>query len=244
MFRSYRELTVDEAHAICECLKPFVSEARAERFRAVLKQRTRHIVLVLEDIYSDHNNAAVLRTADALGLAEIHHVSRLDAIRASSRVALGSEKWVELIHHLDVRSAFDALRQDGRCIWAASVHGRRMDIDAVPVEKPMALVFGNEHSGLSEYAREHADGCFEVPMVGFAESLNVSVAAAIALDRVLTRAGRPPLGEDDQLRLRACFSAQSVRASETLLAQAGLPMVRLSKALWAWSDGEEEDERA
>lgn len=234
----YRDLTVDQAERIVACLEPLVSPARQARIEAVLARRTREVVLVLEEVFVDHNRAAVLRTADAFGLVEVHHVSQEGGdFKLSRRVALGSEKWMELCRHRDLGAALRTLQARGYEVWAAAVHDAAAPLEAIPVDRPVALLFGNEHDGLSAEAKHRADRTFFIPMVGFAESFNISVAAALALQDQMRRrgAGDPVRGAghlapDDRARLRACWFATSVRAASGLLEQAGLPMPVMSSA--------------
>lgn len=240
---------VDEVHHSALCaqdvgriralLEPLVSDARRRRIDAVLAERTKDVVLVLENIYSDHNSAAVLRTADAMGLTEVHHLSDERHIRLSRRVALGSEKWLDTVWHPDVASAFGALRGRGYQVWAAAVHGETRPLEALP-EGPLALVFGNEHRGLSPAAIERADGRFRIPMYGFAESYNISVAAALALSAtVLRRRLEGRLSVLDRAaadRLRVAWYARSVRSARQLLRKESLPLPVLATARYAPTD--------
>jgi len=235
----YRELTDDQVDAIRAILEPMVSEPRRDRIESVLAHRTRDVVLVLENIHSDHNSAAVLRTADAMGLTEVHHVSDAEDIRLSRRIALGSEKWLDTVRHPDPGSAARALRERGYSVWAATVHGDAKALCDLP-EGPLALIFGNEHRGLSSDAVRSAEGAFRLPMHGFAESYNLSVAAAVALDH--TVAARRASGHlsvldpDDAARLRVAWYARSVRSAALLLEKESLPLPVLAWARYAMSD--------
>ncbi len=214
----------DEARAT---LAPYLSEARRRRIAQVLDHRTRSVTVVLEDLVSDHNGAAVLRTADALGLMEVHAVSPADGFPLSRKVALGTEKWVELVRHRGIDLAYASLRARGFSLWAAAVHGDAVAPSSIPMDRPVALVLGNEHAGLSEAAAAEADGLFRLPMYGFVESFNVSVAAALALSGVLEArrsAGTlPGLDPEDRAAVETRWFMRSVRAAPMLLAQAGLP---------------------
>lgn len=220
-------------------LEPLVSEARRERIEGVLAERTLEVALVLENIYSDHNSAAVLRTADAMGLTEVHHLSDEREVRLSRRVALGSEKWLDTVWHPDVGAAFGALRRRGYQVWSAAVHGEATPLEALP-DGPIALVFGNEHRGLSSEAVEQADGCFRIPMYGFAESYNVSVAAALALSATVLRRrleGRlTVLDRAAADRLRVAWYARSVRSARQLLRKERLPLPVLASARYVPTD--------
>lgn len=214
---------------IVEVLAPYVSEARRARIEAILDARTRDVVVVLEDVVNDHNGAAVMRTADAMGLQELHLVPNEAGFRVSRKVARGAHKWVDARHHRSAPEAYRHLRASGYRVWASSVHGATVPVAEVPREGKVALVFGNEREGVSRAALEQADGRFHVPMHGFVESLNISVAAALALSAVVggrRAAGRiTPLAPDDRAELAARWYQRSVRAAEELLARAGLSPV-------------------
>ncbi len=217
-----------DADRVVEALRPFVSTARQDRLEAALASRTQGVCLVLEDIYSEHNAAAVLRSADAFGLLEVHLIPARFGFRVSRKVSLGAQKWLDVRRYSDAAQAYRGLRERGFEVWASAVRGDAVPLSAVPIDRPVALVFGNEHEGLSEEATAQADGRFHVPMTGFVESLNISVAAAVSTFDVTRRrreAGRWT-GLPDELtrRLRAAWYVLSVRAAPQLLAQAGLPV--------------------
>ncbi len=167
---------------------------RLQRMLDVLEQRTAHIVVGMEAVDDGHNQAAILRSADAFGVQEIAVVTGRAPFSPSERVTQGTHKWLTIQKYPDIRTAMEALRRQGYRIWAS-----RLDADAVPLEevdlrRPAAFFFGNEHAGLSAEALIHADATFIIPMVGFAQSLNVSVAAAVTLYHA-TRRARALLGD-------------------------------------------------
>lgn len=215
-----------QARRIVEALSPYVSEARQARIRQVLNHRSRSVTLVLEDVVNDHNGAAVLRTADAMGLMEVHVVPNEAGFKASRKVAQGSQKWLDAVRHRSLGSCYDALRTRGFEIWASAVHGDAVPLPEVPSDRPVAFVFGNEHDGVSEYGLENADRLFHVPMFGFVESLNVSVAAALTLAHATDRRRQlgtwAPLTPEERIEFEARWFTRSVRAAAPLLARAGL----------------------
>ena len=215
-----------ELGRIVEILRPYVTEARVERLEAALAQRTRQVAVVLEDIDKDHNASAVLRTADALGVQEVHVVPGRRGFRLARRVTIGAEKWLDLPRYSSAAEAYASLAARGYQIWAADVHGEVVSLEELPLESKVALVFGNEADGLTAEAAAAAHGRFSVPMGGFAESLNVSVASGIALYDLLMRRRRAGtwrgLEPPDLERLRAVWYTLSVRAAPQLLARAGL----------------------
>lgn len=238
------DLPIETIDRITEVLRPYVSERRQARVESVLASRTRDVVLVLEDIYSDHNASAVLRSADAAGILEAHLVAGKSPFTVSRKVTSGAHKWLDMRRHPGIQEAYRHLRARGFETWASHFHGEAVDVDRIPVDRPVALVFGNEHEGLSSEAIEAADRWFRVPMRGFVESLNISVAAAVSMYDVCARRLRDGhlrgLEDEDARRVRAAWFASSVRAAKQLLAQAGLPLPKMPQApmIFAEEDGE------
>ncbi len=215
-------------------LSPLVTPERLARMDAVLARRTRDVVVVLEDIANEHNAAAVLRSAEAFGFFELHIVELSARFHASTHVASGAEKWMHLVRHTSTAAAYEELRGRGYQIWASVLEDEPLPVHQVPIEGKVALVFGNEHRGLSELAIAQADAHFTVPMLGFVESFNISVAVATACYDLLSRrriAGRPVgLDPSDQLCTRAAWLASSVRSSREVLARMELPVPELRQA--------------
>ena len=196
--------------------------------------RTRDVVLVLEDILDEHNASAVLRTAEALGVLEVHFIVYQHPFKLAHKVSRGAHKWLDLRMHNSAASALGGLKARGYTVWAADVRAPAEPLESVSSSAAkVALVFGNEHAGLSDEAIANADGCFCIPMYGFVESLNISVAAAIALHDVLARRrqeGRcAPLSPVDQAAVRAVWYTASVRAAANILAEQGLPAPKASR---------------
>lgn len=175
----------------------YVAEMTPERFRrlyTVAARRTRHVTVVLEAVDDGHNQAAVLRSADAFGVQDVHVLVGKAPFRPSEGVARGSERWLTIHRHPSPEAAFSALRAAGYVIAASALDPTAVPLEALDFARPTAFVFGNEKDGLSEAARALADVRFIVPMVGFVESLNVSVAAAITL-YTATQKARALVGE-------------------------------------------------
>lgn len=158
---------------------------RAQRFRQVLARRTGRIAVVIEECYDPQNATAVVRTCDALGIHRVHVVTNKNTFKVNRRVSQGSHLNVDLRSHKDITEAYAELRADGFHIvvtdlTADAAIGPAALNDLVN-ERPLAVVFGNEGHGLSDAAKEGADGAFLIPMVGFPQSLNLSVSAAVSL---------------------------------------------------------------
>jgi tRNA (guanosine-2'-O-)-methyltransferase len=166
-------------------LESFITANKLELFDEVIRQRTRHITLALEDIYQSQNASAVLRTCDCFGIQDVHIIENRYSYSINPDVALGATKWLNLIKYNNAENntlqCYAALRKAGYRIVATTPHKDEMMLDELDLEKKTALVFGTELEGLSDIAVEHADVHLKVPMYGFTESFNISVSAAIVL---------------------------------------------------------------
>ncbi len=166
-------------------LLQFISDERKQRFHEVVEDRTRHLTVVLEDIYQPQNASAVLRTCDLCGIQDVHIIESKNTYTLNPQVALGSSKWINMYKYNkeenNTEAAFKALRDNGYRIVATSPHKDDVLLDELPLDQKTALVFGTELQGLSDYALSHADAWVKIPMLGFTESYNISVSAALSL---------------------------------------------------------------
>lgn len=172
--------------ALMEFLKPMVNENRLELLEKILKQRTRYITVVLEDIFQPHNASAVLRTCDCFGIQDVHIIENRNRYELNPEVELGAAQWLTLHRHNkeenNTKSTITELRQNGYRIVAATPHTRDGSVgDFELAHEKTAIMLGTEMQGLSKEALDMADEFIEIPMVGFTESLNISVSAAIIL---------------------------------------------------------------
>lgn len=170
---------------LLEYLSGFVTQNKLDLFERVIRFRTRHITVVLEDLFQPHNASAVLRTCDCFGIQDVHIIENQNSYEVNPDVALGSSKWLTLIRYnrlnYNTPEAFDCLRRNGYQIIVTSPHKNDVLLEELQVETKTALVFGSEMRGLTDKAISQADGWVKVPMVGFTESLNISVSAAVVL---------------------------------------------------------------
>jgi len=162
-----------------------IRDDRKERVRAALQARMGSVVVVLEAVHRRHNVSAILRSAESFGVHEVHMV--IGPFRPSKGAARGAERWVELHRHDSLGPCIADLKARGYRVVVADVGVGAASPEHVPVDQPLAILFGSEHTGVSELARSLADGAVTVPMRGLTESLNVSVAAACILQRVVER---------------------------------------------------------
>jgi len=164
-------------------LSQFITPERLQLFETVLSLRTNYLTVVLENIFHPHNASAVLRSCDCFGIQDVHIIEDRNRYEVNPDIALGASKWLSFHKYTSTsKSVLSELKKRNFRIFAA-VPDRsadvftRMDIR----QGPFALVFGSEKNGISGDVKEMADGYLTIPMVGFTESLNISVAAAIML---------------------------------------------------------------
>ncbi|MCR6642893.1 MAG: RNA methyltransferase [Sporocytophaga sp.] len=170
-------------------LLQFVSENKRGKMEEVLETRTRFLTVVLEDIFQPHNASAVVRTCDCFGIQDIHVIENKNKYKVSEDVTLGSAQWVNILKHNkkgvdNTLECYRALKEKGYKIIATTPHTNDIALEDFQMDSKTALVFGSEQNGISEIAKEHADGFIKIPMVGFTESLNISVCAAICIHQL------------------------------------------------------------
>jgi tRNA (guanosine-2'-O-)-methyltransferase len=204
------------AEGVLAVLEPLSEERRRARILEVTRARVGR-VSVLMDMPSDpHNAAAVVRSADAFGVPEVHVVLREDAFQVGHRVAQGAERWVEVITHRAPEDAVRAIKARGFRLVATHPKGALVPDDLRAIDR-LCLVLGNERDGISDALAAAADDSVRIPMRGFVESLNLSVAAAVLLSSAL--AGRPgDLSPAEERRLYAVGLLRSVPRADEILA--------------------------
>jgi tRNA (guanosine-2'-O-)-methyltransferase len=171
---------------LIEYLSTFITPARLALFDRILQKRTNYFTIVLEDIYQPQNASAVLRTCDCFGIQYVNVIENRNTFEVNKEVALGSSKWLTIKKYNqsanNSREAIHSLKKDGYRIVATSPHTNDKLLDDFDLSKgKAALVFGSELPGISETIKKEADEFIKIPMVGFTESFNISVSAAIVL---------------------------------------------------------------
>lgn len=155
---------------------------RLDRLRGVIAKRQPDLRVVLENVHDRHNVSAVLRSCDAVGVDTVHLLYTVEKFPTVGRASsAGVGKWINLVHHPSVDDCFERLRKDDCTVLATSLKGEPHSLFSVDLTGPVALVFGNEHRGISDEVADRSDGTIRIPMVGFVESLNISVACAVSL---------------------------------------------------------------
>ncbi len=164
-----------------------ITDHKREKIVSVLNERTRHFTVLLEDIYQPHNASACLRSCDCLGLQDVHIVESRNDYRPNNNVSMGSSKWLTLHRYHSAEPAIETLKARGYRLIATSPNEAGYDLSTLPIDKPVALLFGSEHKGLSASALAAAEGYLRIPMYGFTESFNISVTLALAISRLVER---------------------------------------------------------
>ena len=204
-------------------LEGFITPERKERFLQVLSSRTRYLTVALEDVYQLHNTSAVIRSCDVFGIQEDHLVEGRFGNRLDKKIAMGAQRWVDLHRYASSGECIRALRRRGYRILATTPRPDSTPLQNVTLEAPTALFFGTEKEGLSPEVLEEADGSLYIPMFGFTESLNISVAAAIILQELSNRLRHSDLPwrltEAEILEKRFEWTRKTIKAADEIIAR-------------------------
>jgi len=206
-----------------EQIKSLISEKRLARFEEVLEMRTRRLVLCLENIYHPHNASATIRTAEAFGIQEVNVVEQTCHFAPSVDIVRGTDKWIDLNHWDSTEPLLESLRKRGYSIVATSPRPGSSTIDNFKIgDKPIALFMGTEKTGISELVEKSADEMLYIPMCGLAESLNISVSAAIIMQRISEKIRQQPetlwkLPETERRDLLINWIANTVRNGHNVI---------------------------
>ncbi len=212
--------------SLLEHLSQFVSEHKKDFVNRVLDVRTRHVTVVLEDVFQSQNASAVVRTCECMGLQDVHIVEQISKYEINPRVLKGANKWMDLHRYRDrtinnTEACYSSLREKGYKILATDPSEKGVSIHEIdPAEQPVALVFGNELRGLSTYGLENSDMRVRIPMYGFTESLNLSVSVAICLNTLISKLHQSGesvfLPETEKEALRLAWYKKIVRGSDII----------------------------
>jgi tRNA (guanosine-2'-O-)-methyltransferase len=168
-------------------LENILTNNRKENFLRVLKNRTKHFTIAVEDVFQMHNASAVMRSCEVFGIQELHVIEERYGKRIDKEIAMGAQKWVDINTYDSVTNCIDTLKNKGYQIIATTPHEDDCLLEDFDISKPSALFFGTERDGLSEEILQKADGFLKIPMVGFTESLNISVSASIIIQNIMNR---------------------------------------------------------
>ena len=166
-------------------LDSLVTDKRARKYRQVLARRTERLIIVVEDCFDPHNATAIVRTCDAFGLQRVVVTTGRNHFKVNRKVSQGSHLYMDLQVFPEITAAYASLRAEGYRILVTDLAAGAVQspdhLRPLLAERPLALVFGNEGSGVTPEASSQADGHFLIPMAGFPQSLNLSVSVAATL---------------------------------------------------------------
>lgn len=190
-----------------EYVMQFLTENKRSLFHEIVENRTRYATVVLEDLYQPHNASAVMRTCDCFGIQDVHVIENINRWTTSRDVERGSSKWININRYNksdqnNTTHCMQLLKENGYKVVATTPH-TEMTIEDLPLDQPVALIFGTEKRGVSDEVLKNADFHIKIPMYGFTESFNISVAAAICMHTIREKLNQSEidwkLSEDDKV---------------------------------------------
>lgn len=206
---------------LCEHLTP----RKIELFDRVAKERTRHIALVLENIYQAQNASALLRSAESFGIQDLHIIENQHGFQNHHRIAKGAQDWLSLYRYNaetnNTLRCIQHLRQKGYRIAVTALHHNSISIHDMDLSQKTAIVLGTELTGATDQAIALADVCVQIPTVGFTESMNVAGAGAVILASLSQKLRQSSISwqlpEEDQLALKIMWARKTISWSDYLL---------------------------
>jgi tRNA (guanosine-2'-O-)-methyltransferase len=222
---SFRSGLKFSSEAVLQHIWPLLTSERRQKIDKVILGRTFSNVVVMENIYDRGNISAVMRSAEAFGFAQVHLIELGEKFKESQRTTAGADKWMEVRKWKSTKSCVDQLKAEGKQIIVTHLDSTSKPIEDIDFSKPSVLVLGNEKDGVSTDMIEAADHRVILPMEGFVQSFNISVAGALCfyqmyLDR-RARLGRSgDLSEKELQILKAVYASRTLDSSEDVLRRA------------------------
>lgn len=206
-------------------LEGFISEVRMKRIKEVVAQRTRHVTVVLEDIWQPQNASAAIRTSECMGLQEVHVIKNGEGYKINKQVVKGASKWMEIHKYTkkenNTQTCLMQLKDRGYKIVATVPAENSGLLTNLDVKDKTAFVFGSEKNGVSDEVLKLCDSRISIPMYGFTESYNISVSVAISLFHFINETKKQNirwnLGEREQNELLQNWTRQSIKKCDLLV---------------------------
>lgn len=210
-------------HGLLNYLEGYLTEKRKGRFMEVLSQRTNMLTVAIEDVYQLHNTSAVVRSCDSFGIQSVHVVEERYEKRLDKNISMGAQKWVDVYQYPTTKDCITLLRQAGYRIVATTPHDDSYPLEDFKLTGKTALFFGTEWNGLTDTVMKEADDFLHIPMVGFSESLNVSVSAAIILQDLASKLRSSnlnwKLSEHEILEKRLDWAKKTIKNVEQIISR-------------------------
>ena len=209
---------------LLDYLLNFLSENKKNLFEKIIEDRTKHVTVVLEDIFQPQNASAVLRTCDVFGIQDVHIIENENEYNVNPRVVHGASKWITLHKYNQKENntldCIKKLKSDGYKVYGTTPHTEDCLIQDIPLNDKLALMFGTEMTGLSDIAMENVDGFVKIPMYGFTESLNISVSASICLYELSKRLKKSEsdwqLSEEEKIDQLIIWSKKVIKDGQSI----------------------------
>ena len=202
-------------------LETFLTEERRRRFKEVLDFRTNFLTIAAEDVFQLHNASAIIRSCDVFGLQGAQLIEGRFGQRVDKNIAMGAQQWVDISRYNSAQDCLRTLKSKGYKIVATMPAGNAIQLNDYSLSEKTALFFGTEKEGLSGDIVSEADEFLQIPMVGFSESLNVSVSAAIILQKLATdlRNSELPwqLNEQEKLVRRLDWTKNTIKNVDQII---------------------------
>ncbi len=205
-------------------LNNMISSKKVELFEEIAALRTNYLTVVLEDVYQEHNASAILRTCDCFGIQELRTIEKNNEYKIQRDIARGAGRWVDLYSYGNginpTLECLNELKSKGYKIVATTPHEKDTKLSELPLDCPMALVFGTEMNGISSEVVDNADYFVKIPMYGFTESYNISVAVALTLQSLRNRLQNENisfvLSKEEQIKLKIKWATKIIRNGDII----------------------------
>ena len=205
-----------------EWLKGNIVDKRCDRINEIIENRTYTVATVIEGLFNTGNINAVMRSAEAFGMPALHIIDHAGDYKKSERTSKGAEKWLDVHHWNNAVSCVKRLKSQGYKIITMELAENAVPIGDIDFTQPTAIVLGNEYKGITPEMHELADHACIIPMDGFMESFNISVAAALSFyhareDRIRRQGFHGDLNESEKERLKAHYYLRTVKTGLGIL---------------------------
>lgn len=205
---------------LIEFLLNYITENKKNKMAQALEYRTRHLAIVMEDIYQAHNANAVIRSAECFGIQDLHVIEDRHRFSVSKSVSKGATDWISVYRYKSSKDCFKALKDNGYRIIATTPHAKAQSLYDLKLDKKCAIIFGKEATGLTEYALENADEYMAIPMYGFTQSFNVSVSVGLCCQSIVERLHNSSidwhLTKDEKRDVLLAWLRKTVRSASAL----------------------------
>lgn len=204
-------------------LEGFLTDSRKQKFLNVLANRTNHFTVAIEDVFQLHNTSAVMRSCEVFGVQRLNVIEEKYSKSIDKEIAMGAQKWVDVNRFDSIADCIATVKSKGYRIIATTPHHDDCLLEDFDISEKSALFFGTERNGLSPEVIAGADGFVKIPMVGFTESLNISVSAAIIIENLTNRLRRSNvdwhLTQEEMMEKRLDWARNSIKDIERIEAR-------------------------